>query len=338
MAAATPGAVFAQSSVSFYGRLDISVNMQRFSGTSTTPAARISTIASDTSMFGFRGTEDLGNGMRAYFKLESGVNVDTGNTTSATQFFNREAYVGLADAKLGAVQLGSQFAPEIFYSGRVDPFARFNEGGHPTLLQGAPRGYNAITNNSVQYLTPRWGGFVGRVMWMAPEGSASRQVNGGVEYESGPLYAALAASTFRVTGAAVSRPTVSMVEAKLLSLGATYAFSRLKVHGWYQTNRVDGTPNVDGWLVGVTVPVGAGEIRASYTRRDASGANAALASVGYFHNLSKRTILYTTVARLNNDDTARFGMLPDRTTPQSFGLPGAGQDVTGFQMGIRHFF
>lgn len=62
-----------------------------------------------SSYFGFRGQEDLGGGLRAVFRLESGFNTDSGNPNTASKFFNRQSFVGLAHERLVTVTLGRQF-------------------------------------------------------------------------------------------------------------------------------------------------------------------------------------------------------------------------------------
>ena len=103
----------AQSSVTVYGRIDMSANWLNFESTATKPSSTLKTLTSDASLLGFSGTEDLGGGSRAYFKLEHGVQIDTGVQSSPTAFWNRETYVGLGSASAGSVQLGSQWGPAV---------------------------------------------------------------------------------------------------------------------------------------------------------------------------------------------------------------------------------
>jgi len=104
-----------------------------------------------------------------------------------------------------------------------------------------------------------------------------------------------------------------------------------------------------GWLIGASVPVGPGEIRASYSREkmDVAGfePRASQWAVGYVHNLSKRTAVYATYARISNRGGA--GLAISASLPQSTAIGGAngaaGGGVTngnssGFDLGIRHSF
>ena len=82
-----------------------------------------------TSRFGFRGDEDLGGGLKATFNLESGINLDTGASASATKLFDRAAVVGL-QGNWGTVTAGRQMTVLADVVSAVDPlgsrFASFN--------------------------------------------------------------------------------------------------------------------------------------------------------------------------------------------------------------------
>lgn len=333
-----PMAALAQSSVAMYGILDVSVQHLSLGNTATRPAADLTALTSDTSRLGFRGTEDLGGGLKAYFKLEAGFQADTGTQTSPTAFFNRETYVGLGDPRFGFVQLGSQWAPSLFMSLKVDPFTRFGVGGQYTLLQGL-RGYQNRYDNVVQYISPTIGGVTARLLAAAGEGAPTgSSYSGSIEYAGGPLYLGAVYDQVRVTPASVGLRRGDAVLSRTLSLGATYDFTVVKLGAWYQTNRIDGLSDVDGYMLGFSVPVGVGEIRASYSHRSATNASASLVAIGYGHYLSKRTQLYANVGRLDNSGTAAFRMGPATSEQAAGGLPFPGQDTSGYQVGIRHFF
>jgi len=328
---------WAQSNVSVYGILDASVETLSFNGAPGAPSSRLTALASDTSRLGLRGSEDLGDGLKAYFKIEHGLQLDTGAQTSPSAFWNREAYVGLSGEKLGFVQLGSQFAPALWMSLKVDPFTRFGVGGQYTLLQGL-RGYQWRVDNALQYITPTIAGVSARLLAAPGEGSETGATYAGqLEYSQGPLYVGVVVDQVKAAAATVGLSGTPM-RSRTVSLAATYDFGLVKLRGWAQTNRIDGLASVDGYLVGVTVPIGTGEIKASYADRRAGLSSARLAAVGYQHSLSKRTQLYANVGRLINDIAASFRMGPAVNEQAAIGRPAAGQDTVGTQVGIRHFF
>jgi predicted porin len=327
----------AQSNVSLYGRLDVSVNALRFSGPN---AASVTTVSSDTSYWGLRGVEDLGGGHSAYFKLESQFQADTGVQGNATTLFNRESYVGLRSARLGSLALGAQYTPHIWLTGKVDPFSRGYLGHIANLFQGAPRGYQPLMNNALQYTTPVLGGFTGRVMAGARESGLGTTHGAGLEYAAGPLVLGVSYDALNVTAASVGLPGAQpSVRSRTVGLGASYDFKVVRLMGYYQTNDAQRLARVNGWMLGAIVPVGAqGAIRVGYSANELSTTGEARQlALGYTHLLSKRTSVYTTLARTRNEGTTA-SLWPGRQDLAGRGLPAAGQDVSGFQVGVRHLF
>lgn len=345
LAALAQGAGTAPSSVQLYGRLDASINSVRFSASGATPSSQRSFLSSDTSRWGIRGSEDLGGGLQAFFKLESGFNIDTGMPSNPAAYFNRETLVGLRDARYGTLILGSQFTPNIAMSLRVDPFQRAGMGASLTLFQrgGAAGilGYPAMHNNAVQYISPSFGGVVGKIMVASNEGVSpfGNPSSLALEYSNSSLYLGLVHDRLNTTGAAAGQPALASVGNRVTSLGASYDLKALKLYGYLVKADVDGASGMRGGYVGVKVPVGVGEINAVYQVRnvdDAANADARLFAVQYMHPLSKRTSVYTSVGHQSNKGRAAFGLWPSRT--ETNGGPAPGADVRGFQVGMRHVF
>jgi len=337
----------ARTTVNLYGRIDASLNFHRFTANAGQPGFSGKYLSSDTSRWGVRGSEDLGGGMSAYFKLEHGFNVDTGLPSNATAFFNRESIVGLSHRSLGSIQLGSQFTPSIWLTSKIDPFQRSNTGAILTLFQqGGPagaRGYPSQQNNAVQYISPVMGGFLVRALIATREGQAPlgdpRSLS--VEFTRDRVFVGGVYERVTTIGSTVGQPTRSTVANTTALLGATYRFDRFKLHGMLIENRIEGTTGMRGGMVGVSVPVGAGEVQATYQRRDlddAANSDANLFAVQYMHALSKRTSVYVGTARQRNDGAAAFGIWPSRLDQGTAGVPRAGGDVSALQTGIRHLF
>lgn len=339
------GGAPAASSVQLYGRLDASINSVRYSATGAAPSRQNSFLSSDTSRWGIRGNEDLGGGLQAFFKLESGFNVDTGAPSNPAAYFNRETLLGLRDQRYGTLILGSQFTPNIAMSLRVDPFQRSGMGASLTLFQrgGAAGllGYPAMHNNAVQYISPSFGGVVGKLMVASNEGASpfGNPSSLALEYSNKTLYLGLVHDRLNSTGAAAGQPALASVKNQVTSLGASYDLKAVKLYGYLVKADVDGAPGMRGGYVGVKVPLGVGEINAVYQVRnvdDAANSDARLFAVQYMHPLSKRTSVYTSVGHQSNKGNAAFGLWPSRT--EAGGGPAAGADVRGFQVGMRHVF
>ena len=98
--------VHAQSSVTLYGSLDAGVGYVSNLRGGRAFIAQQGTLQADR--WGLTGVEDLGGGLKTVFKLESGFSTISGAMSSAGTLFNRQAYVGLSESRIGTVTLGRQ--------------------------------------------------------------------------------------------------------------------------------------------------------------------------------------------------------------------------------------
>jgi predicted porin len=188
-------------------------------------------VSSNSSNIGFRGSEDLGfGGLKAIFQIESAINIDTGSGNLG----GRNSNVGLAGG-WGTVFYGQWDTPYKFITLKADPFfatsaASFNRlygspgfnvlsttfnaatlGAGASLTQiAADAAFDRRQGNSVQYWTPNWAGFSGRLFYSPGEGKQLYALDGAtaatprnatldpwmwgasLQYDNGPIYAALA--------------------------------------------------------------------------------------------------------------------------------------------------
>ena len=177
------GAAQAQSSVTVYGILDMgyvgtnaripTTSSQAVSGTVTTTNAHKTTTsgfgqsAQSTSRLGFRGTEDLGGGTRAFFTIEFQLNPQEQNLSgnAATGLFNRQTFVGLGQKGIGQIAVGTQYTPYFNMIAMTDPGQLNNAIGSVIYPIGnaANAGItsSALTirsNNSLTFQTDRFSG------------------------------------------------------------------------------------------------------------------------------------------------------------------------------------
>lgn len=335
LAAAAVSAVSAQaqSSVTVFGVVDAAVREVKNGGNTV---SQLASGGMNSSRLGFRGVEDLGSGLRASFWLEHGFNVDTGLQTDSSRFWNRRATVSLAGG-FGEVRLGRDFTPT--YTGYAD-FDAFGDNGVAAAGKFADRlGSNADTltraDNQVSYFLPALGGVYGQVSVAAGEGTAGKKYTGGrLGYNAGPLNVSVAYGETEVT------PVAGSDKHKVLSVGAWYDFGIVKVVGYFNQDKL-ASMKLDTYSIGANVPVGQGTIRAQYTSANASGRNGNGAAIdandanqialGYVHALSKRTSVYATVARVDNEGAAAYAV---SGTPAAV----AGAKSTGYELGLRHAF
>jgi predicted porin len=311
----------AQSFVKVYGVADAGIVLE-----SGGPDGRVNRIGSGVasgSRLGFKGKEDLGDGMSAFFVLENGYNIDTGKAGQGGLLFGRQALVGLSGAA-GSISLGRQYAP-YFKAMRdiVDPFCTGLAGNVQNIFPGFTR-----IDNSVDYQTPKWNGMAAEVLYglgeAAGDAAKNRTIDGTATYEGGPLTLVLAHHLQNdATGTAHSRSTL---------LAGRYRFGVFTAHAAYARNRDNlGRFSRDG-LLGMSVQAGPGRVLASLVmHRDDFGseARARQAAIGYEYGLSKRTDLYAAYGHIVNRDGAAY-KVGDATVE--------GSGTTGVNIGVRHVF
>lgn len=325
------GASFAQTNVTIYGVAD--AGLSRIDNGRDNITALQSGQQSG-SRIGFRGTEDLGGGLSAIFTLENGFSIDDGNLGQGGRLFGRQAFVGLQGG-FGAVKLGRQYNPIRTAVENIDPFGLGLAGNAANVFSV----YGERADNTLNYTSPNFGGFSGQAQYsfgeVAGSTSTGRQVGLSASYSAGPINVILAHHDQNLTATAAGT-TVDAGDANTTFLGGTYDFGVAKLHAAYARSKGEtavGVTNLDrdDAMLGVSAPIGAGTILASYIRRndDIGGGtrDADQWAIGYTHALSKRTNLYTSYARIKNDSAATVG------SPAAPGL-----DPSIFNVGVRHRF
>ena len=277
------GAASAQSSVTLYGKLDL--GFAKAAGSADKQVADGS-----KSRVGFRGVEDLGGGLKAMFQFEHRFNPDDGTVTNAA-FWHGISTVGLGGS-FGTVNLGRQYtAAYSLATGVIDPFDGYTVAGlrDESLTKSVAR---LRTDNSVRYDGAFGGLKVAADIAETPAGGVDRPYSVAAQYAAGPFM--VAASYDNPTGA----------NDNLTTLGGSYTFGPAKVSLGLGRGKTDETNSrtVKQALAGVTVNVGAaGQVLAGYAQQEVGTADATKkVSLGYRHNLSKRTQLYTDVTRIND--------------------------------------
>lgn len=203
---AASGAAMAQSSVTIYGVADVWMGSSKLSVTEAGATESIRNTKLDsggvnTSRIGFKGTEDLGGGLKANFQLEQGINLDTGAAQVAEKAFNRQAWVGLSGG-FGEVQLGKVWTSyDDIRSSANDTLNANIASSFNTWV-----GYSDRTDNGIKYISPSFGGFSGSLTYAfgedkAANTSASSVLSLGLQYASGPLFVGFAHQQQKQNGA-----------------------------------------------------------------------------------------------------------------------------------------
>ena len=292
------GAASAQSSVTIYGLLDMSVAKSN-GGTAPNagaPGSKAWTVQQSAgSRLGFRGNEDLGGGLSAQFQIEHRFNPDTG--TSAATFWQGRSYVQLTSAGTGSLYLGRDYSPAFWPAVKSDPFGWDGVGqigsnayaGYltPEANGNSPAG-GVRTSNTVGVKSANFGGLTVQAAVGLSETSGLGRTNGfNVEYSGGPLYAALGYEK-------VSKGTFD--GRGVTNLALHYDLGAVKLMGYYASAKIGALGNTSSKMfsIGALAPVGPGKIKAAYFRVDPAGANNNTSKIGlgYDYPLSKRTNVY----------------------------------------------
>lgn len=301
-----------------YGIVDLGVS--RDSGGAAGNSLRVSSGMNSQSRWGFRGNEDLGQGVGAdaAFELEEGA--DDGAAIRGN-IFGRKALVGLSNP-WGSVSLGLQDTP--FYTilnTVVDPFRNGVARANNVMASTGTRAGNSVLMQSAAVQ-----GVKGSLMYAAGEvdgdAAAGRVLGGALSYSAGGFNAGLAYH-HKNNDTTTAKNTSG---ASNFLLGANYDFGVAKLYAGYGRGHGAGsayfTPaavfsakapaaptDARDMLLGLSVPVYLGTLRFSYAAKDDRGPlnqDARQVGVGYFYPLSKNTELYTSVARIRNRNGAAY--------------------------------
>lgn len=353
---------FAQSNVQIYGVIDQALTSANSGAGSVTT---LNGSGYTTERLGFQGSEDLGNGMKANFRLETGFASDSGmhdataaaaGVNTGTFLWQREARVGLSSKSWGEVNFGRQYTP--LFQNAQGPNDMFRVAGVGTNYSLTNTGMTRASN-AIRYNSNSMNGFKMSAMYsfgdasnvnhqestLAPK-DLGRHVGVSVSYDNGPLSIDLGYGNQKA--GVVVAPATSPVAVKATMLAGTYDFKMFKLYAGWQTWNNDTNPkslDMRTWNIGGVIPVfGKDQIKLSYTRADnklagATNADSNLWAIGYVHPMSKRTTLYATYARMDNETGVARGLsggAPAVTT--SVGGANLGYDPNAFQIGVSHNF
>jgi predicted porin len=356
VAALTSGAAFAQTNVTIYGNVDMGVMFR--SGNNGAVAAGQSQydLQSGASMshIGFKGVEDLGNGLKALFDLQYRISPDTstGLATAGHQ------YVGLTGG-FGTAVAGYLDGIRYGIYGKYSPFGNYSIASLTSMTTQYDRAANALA-----YISPSFSGFTVILATATNTQGAEGTLNGvhtpaktgggntgddrllsaNLIYAKGPLSIDLDYETTRAVGYDSDRLYVA-------TAGASYDFGAVKLSGVYDVIKGDVNSFIGGnavgpligvpagqkydrrnWFVGATVPLGKFSVLGMFGQvkdRTVANADAWKLGVGARYALSKRTELYADYAHIKNDSAAGYTI--------GNGI-GASVGVNGLAMGMKHSF
>lgn len=366
VAALASTAAFAQTNVTIYGVADASFDVIQIDkslnqGNNVGDFNRVST---NSSYLGFKGTEDLGNGLKAVFQFESSVNFDSTGGTIA----GRDSYAGLS-SKLGTVVLGNLTAPTRALGAAIDVNAGATGIGANSGIIGKLGGNRLSTatntncgassictsrfdtrwSNAIAYMSPNFAGFTVAGAYVADEDKSNDGANNnglgptnrttgydvGVKWEGAGFMAGVAYNWFQLGD--IAGTTADNVRLAGAYKGAWGGVSLL----WEET-KSEGNPSQDNkqqkWGIGGSFNIGKAALIGQYyqaleSNRSNARDGAYMAELGAVYNLSKRSSLKAVYAYLDNEANATFDF-----GVNAAGAAGTGATMQGLQLGLRHNF
>jgi predicted porin len=299
-AALVGSSALAQSSVTVYGRLNLSLEHQK------TDAGTNNVEQNNSSRIGFKGTEDLGGGMKAGFQLESGVSADTG--AAAGTFWGRQSEVNLSGS-MGTLRLGN-FTSEAYYAS-ADYISMHN---HDTgTSSDALYAYVGRNTNKVAYRAPEFiKGLSLEGAVSLKEAAAKNTVDFAANYANGPLQLG---AGYEKNGEVRQFAVRGLYELGSVTLGAYVQQDKNAFAAGSRTNvRVSAM-----YAMGATefhVNVGAAGKTGSV-----ANSSAKQGTLGVNYNLSKRTKVYAFYTKVDDNAAALYG-----------------GDFSSLALGVRHNF
>jgi predicted porin len=290
-------AVQAQSSVTLYGLIDLSVGSSKSPGGAANK--NLSSGNMTTSYVGLKGSEDLGGGLSAVYALESFLRADTGRFDADT-FWARNAYVGLGSKALGTLTLGrnttSLFVNTLLFNSFGDSFG-FSPSIRQTFTSSIlPRNQaNDVQvagdtgwSDSVRYTSPSFGGLSFTAHAALGESNGGHNIGLSALYFAGPLAAGLAWQKVEKGTGAFNPDTTTW------QIGGSYNLAPLKLYAQYgSTDNKTWNNTIKVWGLGADYAIGTGKAMVQYGQLGPDvGADQKTLSLGYDHFLSKRTDVY----------------------------------------------
>lgn len=358
---------FAQSNVTISGYIKGGYDYTKISG-GTAATGGMNQFTDQASNFALSGSEALGNGLSAIFRIETRFGIDglDNNTAPNGGIGAGNTHVGLKSATFGAIKLGNQ---DLHYN-EIERI----ENGSKSLSQQAMVGRGILqqvgggntvganstrTKNVLFWDSPNWSGFTARVAYStnatgdelgatgtaastiaSKQGSAYNLVG---RYENGPIRAGVSylnvesdanigAPGFQAEGKSTRAWGAYKIAG--FSLGLAYDSSKLDVNAGSSRKR-------DGWAIPLSYQVGSHGVYATYAKvgdhklngADVANSGAKQWTLGYSYDLSKRTSVGVNYTKVDNESGANYQLSNSKGAN-----PAAGQDVSQFYAGVRHAF
>lgn len=348
------GGALAQTNVTIYGLLDSAVE---YSSQGNGTLTRVQAGSNQGNRLGFKGVEQLGNGLEAIFVLENGFTIDNGQAAQSGRLFGRQAYVGFRGGA-GTLTVGRQYSPYYVSMVQQDAFQWAMVGGLPAISKTSASGAVGVllngwatigrVDNAVVYTSPNVNGLSTVLMVglgeVAGNANASRVTGANLRYAQ-PAFDLDAGYT-------AARDPFDRGVLKAVNVGGNVTLGAVRVFAGYirETNNSSSSATA---AVAPTARIEIGNLGARYRFapqwtlvgqvaqvRDRSEGlqldrDATVYAAGVEDELSKRTMLYASVGTIGNRNGSNYSL----GSGTSLGGPAAGNArARTANLGVKHVF
>lgn len=340
----------AQAEVEIYGQARMSVDFSNNDDTTVGQDDAAMSVSSNKSRLGFKGSEDLGGGLKGLWQIEQGVDFDTGSFGSE----NRDTFLGLG-GNFGTVLAGKLSTPyrtsterlDVFMDTKADYNAIIGSVGGAGLTGDTNIG-NLRVNNALAYVTPDMNGFRGTLAYVTnyndllggsgdnlPRSEDDGEMDAfslSATYDNGPLFVAAA---YEVLNGLTAVPG-GFDDTAAFKVGGSWNFGQGSTVGAvWESIDLGGTDNDrTAFYLSGAHKMDAITLKAAYAMADEMGnqvdSGATQLSLGASYDLSKTTEAYVLYTQVSNDRFADYGL----ESIEGFG----DSDVSSFSLGINHKF
>ena len=347
-----PVAMADTSNVNVYGQVNLSLDMVKSGETGGSVSAN--QVSSNESRLGFKGSEDLGGGVSAIFQIESDIAAD--GTAGGSVLASRNTFGGLKSDVAGSLTLGKQDTPYKISTRNLDLFGGTIADNRS--LMGDSGALDLRATDSINYMSPSMGGFsIAAAYAMGAEGATTTAQSKGKllsiagMYDMGPFYATIAQEKVTRGSATGQFPGATGDSDKAFKLGGGFKMDMFAVNAVVEAIKsVSGGGATENKVRNIYVAgqfniTSSDAIKLAITKmgndkKDGvtqTDTGARQMSVGYDHNLSKRTTVYALYTKLSNQVNQNARLIGQSSSGGPASFPNDA-DPSAFSFGMKHSF
>ncbi len=340
----------AMADVTVYGQANVSVDIVNDGAVNN--STRTNHVSSNVSRLGFKGSEDLGDGLSAIWQVEQLITID--NSGAGDTLTTRNTFAGLSSGSMGTVLLGRHDTPYKIATRGLDLFA--DTVADNRSIMGFAGAHDARLTDVAAYISPAMSGLTLAIATVAgAETAAANTTKGGAwslagMYNAGPVNASLSYQAIDVGTAGTGTMggfggAAANDKLKAWKLGGGYTMDALQMNLVYEKTSSSGSIGnaLDRsaiYLAGKYSVSASDAVKLAYTNagkvNSMTNTEGTQFSLGYDHSMSKNTTVYALYSKITNKAAASYTF--SQATSVSGAMAGADSDPSVFSLGMKHAF